>query len=166
MKLKSLCSICHHSCLSGRPPSPGWPTPSWSPLPALHSSPSCWFIRAGRLSSAWRLLLINSLHFSQSSGSSSPLMILIFYLDLYLPYLLFDFRICSSWIASRLIYLFAPFPPTPKTFQEKGWWIPEKAIFPSSQASHYLHRENTQCWPYVMVWIGNFVLGNPVSLDS
>lgn len=130
MKLKSLCSICHHSCLSGRPSSPGWPTPSWSPLPALHSSPSCWFIRAGRLSSAWRLLLINSLHFSQSSGSSSPLMILIFYLDLYLPYLLFDFRICSSWIASRLIYLFAPFPPTPKTFQEKGWWIPEKAIFP------------------------------------
>lgn len=38
-------------------------------------------------------------------------MILIFYLDLYPPYLLlFDFRICSSRIASRLIYLFAPFP--------------------------------------------------------
>lgn len=75
MKLQSPCSVhCHWHLRAGPPP---------QPLSALHSSPSCSFIRAGRLSGAWRLLLINSLHFSQSSGSSSHLMILIFYLDLY-----------------------------------------------------------------------------------
>lgn len=124
MKLESLCSIPRHCHLgSGAPPPDSIPPPphSWSPLTALHSSPSCWFIRAGWLSSAWRLLLINSLHFSQSSGSSSPLMILIFYLDLYPPYLLlFDFRICSSWIASRLIYLCTPFLCPPRPSRRKG----------------------------------------------
>lgn len=135
MKLQSRRSVRRHRHLRAPEPPP-------QPLSALHSSPSCWFIRAGRLSSAWRLLLINSLHFSQSSGSSSHLMILIFYLDLYPSYLLlFDFRICPSGIAFRWVCLFAPDLPTPKTFFPKmGGWIPEKVHFSGGSCDGLPHR--------------------------
>lgn len=165
MKLKSLCSIPRHCHFGSGAPPPGSipPAPhSWSPLTALHSSPSCWFIRAGWLSSAWRLLLINSLHFSQSSGSSSPLMILIFYLDLYPPYLLlFDFRICSSWIASRLIYLL-PLSPVPQGLPGGRVLKKTHPLFPSCLPQH---RERCLVLVSAMVWMRTFVLGIPVSPD-
>lgn len=65
-----------------QPPLP-LPGPLLKPLDCPLQPPQLLIYLGFWLSSAWRLLLINSLHFSQSSGSSSPLMILIFYLDLY-----------------------------------------------------------------------------------
>lgn len=98
---KSLGSIWRHCCFCSSPPSPAGNAPA-QPLDCPPQQPQL-LIYQGRLAQqCWRLLLINSLHFSQSSGSSSPLMILIFYRDLYPPYLLLsDFHICSSWTASR-----------------------------------------------------------------
>lgn len=133
MKLESLCSIhCHRHLRAGPPP---------QPLSALPSSPSCWFIMAGPLSSAWRLLLINSLHFSQSSGSSSHLMILIFYLDLYPPYLLlFDLCICAPRVVLRWACLSAPDLLPPRPFPKKGGCIPEKVCFHGGSCDGLDHR--------------------------